>query len=374
MKKYYSNRFYPENQCEEHGIVSNLPCPWPLCPNGFEDEEFEQASPIDGKKPDIYTRHKWNYPNGDSYYTWESNKEPSWFSIQQTFWNEVKRNNLIEPINETVYHYTSLEGFMGIVQSKSLWMTDYSYLNDTKEIVYGIDTALELMDNIRISDHFPRAGELIPKWKENLLDDDNRVVIASFSGNSDSLNQWLSYGTVAIGFEVRDLALHVDQSRLRPIVYDKEKQKQMMEMYLFHTCQAYQLDLKKKGNKRWKKIMNDTYYKIDRLFDLISFFKNPAFKFEEEYRLIHIEDKKIYEDFGLQIAPKHFRSANGKIIPYTISTEILTNPDRNYPFVIKEIILAPGSDSLLEHGVRDFLDSNGLTSVAIHRSKTPFRP
>src|SRR5258705_9462145 len=46
----------------------------------------------------------------------------------------------------TLYHYTTAAGLYGIVHSKSLWTTDYRFLNDPSEFRYGwniVQRALE---------------------------------------------------------------------------------------------------------------------------------------------------------------------------------------------------------------------------------------
>ena len=45
-------------------------------------------------------------------------------------------------MNETekiLYHYTSLEGLLGIIESKSIWATNVLYLNDASELNYSIN-------------------------------------------------------------------------------------------------------------------------------------------------------------------------------------------------------------------------------------------
>ena len=37
---------------------------------------------------------------------------------------------------DTIYHYTNLNGFMGIVQNKCIWASDWQYMNDPAESHY----------------------------------------------------------------------------------------------------------------------------------------------------------------------------------------------------------------------------------------------
>ena|ERR1700732_3664945 len=38
-----------------------------------------------------------------------------------------------------LYHYTNTVGLQGILKSRSLWASDYRFLNDTREFHYGLD-------------------------------------------------------------------------------------------------------------------------------------------------------------------------------------------------------------------------------------------
>ncbi|GAF99954.1 unnamed protein product, partial [marine sediment metagenome] len=39
--------------------------------------------------------------------------------------------------SKIVYHYTSLEGLIGIINSQRIWATDILYLNDASEFKYS---------------------------------------------------------------------------------------------------------------------------------------------------------------------------------------------------------------------------------------------
>jgi len=43
------------------------------------------------------------------------------------------------PTIQTVFHYTSQEGLLGIVQSESLWVTSIRHLNDSTELEYAVE-------------------------------------------------------------------------------------------------------------------------------------------------------------------------------------------------------------------------------------------
>ena len=320
--------------------------------------------------PNIYTRREWSSPLGGSYYSWDSSHLPNWFSAPQTFWNEARRHRLVpDSFPEVVYHYTSIEGFFGIVEKKSIWLSDFSYLNDRRELTYGADTAKEAIRLMAEAESDTGILELLSTWTRNLHSLQNRVCITSFSCEDDSLSQWRAYGPLAIGFTTRPLALHVDQSRLQAVEYIPEVQKKLVEIYLHHLKSAYSVDVSLDRLER----IPDVYHKVERLLELIAFFKDPAFKSENEYRLVYIDNPEVLESVGLQRPPKSFRISNGRIVPYVSSTDILPSKDRKFELEISEVVLGPECDELLERGVREFLDEKGLANVITRRSIVPLR-
>ena len=46
---------------------------------------------------------------------------------------------------DTIYHYTNLNGFMGIVQNKCIWASDWQYMNDPAESHYWSPMILEAL-------------------------------------------------------------------------------------------------------------------------------------------------------------------------------------------------------------------------------------
>ncbi len=117
----------------------------------------------------------------------------------------------------------------------------------------------------------------------------------------------------------------------------------------------------------------DLYHKSSRLLDLAVFFKDTAFRTENEYRLAYIDNPDVLQSFELKSPPKSFRVANARIVPYVPSTEVLPSENRSFELEISEIILGPECDNLLERGVREFLNERGLANVEIRKSAVPLR-
>jgi len=113
-------------------------------------------------------------------------------------------DELTEP--QVVYHYTSIETMLKIVESKSIWATSICYLNDTSEGDHFLDLVKRRVPDFRRT-HTVEDESVFDGGDEILRNDFRaRPFIASFSTESDSLPQWRSYcpngNGVAIGFSV----------------------------------------------------------------------------------------------------------------------------------------------------------------------------
>jgi hypothetical protein len=51
--------------------------------------------------------------------------------------------------DKILFHYTSLEGLLGIIESQSIWATNVLYLNDASELNYLIKLLIEEVSNVK---------------------------------------------------------------------------------------------------------------------------------------------------------------------------------------------------------------------------------
>lgn len=356
-----------EIKCDLHGSYSSLPCAWPGCKNGLEENEFKGTYP--SYNGEIYVRRKWNSPLGE-YYSWDGLSLANWFSVMQVFWNEARRHNLVPEKNpDKVYHYTSIEGLIGIVKSRSVWLTEFGYLNDRQELTYGFSLLAGAIEKIRMQNASPKVEELLNDWSEKIKNSPSHVYIASFSSCADSLSQWRAYGPIAIGIPVNNLILHVDDGRFQRVEYDYETQEKLLLIYLNHLVNAYLIDAEENRIEN----VPDIYCKKNRFLEIVTFLKNPAFESEHEYRLAYINDPEVLAAFNFPAPPKSFRVSDGKIVPYIPSTDISFSGGRDFPLEIFEIVIGPENDELLEQGIRELLSEYGLDDVVVRRSLVPLR-
>src|ERR1035437_10348273 len=84
------------------------------------------------------------------------------------------------PEPEVLYHYTSPAGFLGIIDSKTIWATGAEHLNDSQEVLHAIKIAQGLLPEFE-SEH--PAVPVVRDLLENRLEEGlRRIYVASWAG------------------------------------------------------------------------------------------------------------------------------------------------------------------------------------------------
>ncbi len=129
------------------------------------------------------------------------------------------RRKFEDSVPETVYHYTSPEGFRGIVTSGELWLTNAASVEDTTECKAFVEDCAErlLADERLVNEAVKEALRFrIEDGSEN-----DRCYIASFCKEKDLRSQYCSYGGVCIAFDSR--RMDRDPFALHECVYTEEE-------------------------------------------------------------------------------------------------------------------------------------------------------
>lgn len=182
-----------------------------------------------------------------------------------------------------IYHYTSKESFLKIIENKSLFATDIRFLNDGMEVnmVSKILNSLMNEDN-EIKEVFDKFD--IFDFYETFKGVGTYVI--SFSGKKDDLNQWRCYASNATGicieFNAEELLGYLKQNKcdsghlnfeLQKCVYDAEAQKSIIKKLI--------LDYKNKSSNE-----KNIPHLISELLKYSAYFKDNTFESEDEYRII----------------------------------------------------------------------------------------
>ena len=117
--------------------------------------------------------------------------------------------------SEYLYHYTDMNGLLGIVQSSSIWATEIHYLNDSTEYAYAAQlleqTARSRNESLnevqsRVLTAFVDSAQAIAR---------TNAFVACFTEERDDLSQWRAYSHSGPGY-----CIGFDTTKLRQVVVD----------------------------------------------------------------------------------------------------------------------------------------------------------
>jgi hypothetical protein len=115
-------------------------------------------------------------------------------------WAETLRVELVRLITDRppniIYHYTDVNGLIGLIDSGCIWATHVSRLNDASENMHGFNLVIE-----HVRANLPIASRpLIEKALLGLRSVDTYV--ACYSTKSDLLSQWRNYTGTKVGYSL----------------------------------------------------------------------------------------------------------------------------------------------------------------------------
>lgn len=286
-----------------------------------------------------------------------------------------------EPQTPHVYHYTSIDGLLGILDSRVLRATDVTYMNDTSEYSYACGIAEQVISKLK--GELPGlAGFAQPPWAVH-TSQGGKVYAACFCETGDLLSQWRAYSDRGVGyaieFPLERLSAMIDRAcgwaAIGRVYYDEDEQKEILTRVARTALEARVSDAEDEAPTTLNELMEDTPDKLldrDRLLAFhrvinnfvislsttLPFLKSPAFYQEQEWRISVMAA-------GLS---EKFRPSNGLLIPYS---EIpLGEPPQQLP--ITRIMIGPNPHPRqAEDSLKRFLESKGLSYIQVDVSPIP---
>lgn len=264
-------------------------------------------------------------------------------------YNSLKPEKLY---NGLLYHYTTIEGILGIINEKALRLSDVRYMNDPSEAGgYSVQLLREFIEDEMEDEQIKLSLKMISGILQEKGDNDIRCSVC-FSRAVDKLSQWRTYSDDKIGYCIEfDARLwhgfFGEKYYIWPIEYDKIRQKRIIKS-VFRVAEEF----KSKNNE----ISNKDYTMTIcvALILTLQIFKHPKYYEEEEVRI-------TYSQFFDKLSKEHpieFRVKNGLLIPYTYFP---INMDS-----IKKIYIDNKPDALLaKEGLEAFLYKNKLNIECI---------
>jgi len=256
---------------------------------------------------------------------------------------------------ERYYHYTSVAGALGIISSRSVWLTDYRYLNDRLEFRQGLEHLLSQISKQQ-QDSLTRAL----RWHGA----SNHHCVFSLSQSPKILSQWRAYASDGAGFALgldRKALEHAGLSLVKCRYEDHEQYArdllQKYEAFIKTVHEASQLHTADNVFAIWVENQRSSFCLL--MEDLIAL-KNPAFSEELEIRAVQ----------SRQSGQVKKRVARDLIIPY-VEEKIWSDDEKtsNLAVVIPEIWLGPKCN---EMNIFSILTMN-MGMCMIHRHDCGYR-
>jgi hypothetical protein len=278
-----------------------------------------------------------------------------------------------------LYHYTTQQGLLGIVDSGTLWATNIGYLNDATE--FGLALGLirdRLLNEVRESEmeasHFasadpPRARHANERkaQAQTLFTHTNSthspICVICFCERGDLLSQWRGYAGDGYGYSLAFSPSKLEIIRgnwflLGKCIYDLELQKEIVNESLEYILAGKPRPIHAEQNNGQTLPKELTAFSdIWPVFTYGAFFKHPSFQEEQEWRLVSTTPY-----------PPLFRKGKSMIIPYTpLRINCVPNDGIDHVFV------GPCPHMQLSvRSVSDMLILKGFY-VGVHPSSIPFR-
>jgi hypothetical protein len=353
----------PPILCRSHLHFGRWPCPWPGCPKGITEDEITEENIT------VY-RERWTSFDGDEYFSWREPGVPFYESVNQLTNRELQRR-LHPSDHPTVYHYTTSNALQCILANRAIWLTDYAYLNDSTELKYGLRLAKEHLEELLRDSAYSESRPIFESWVEALrCEPDDRIFLACFSMDGDSLSQWRSYGGIALGIRTESGWLFGYFKNIRAlgyfwdkVLYEPAEQLLALRIYAHHTHQALSKDLEEQGER-----IRGYYESVRGLYRYAAICKAKAFEDEKEARVVVSHDSESPAPAKLQ-----FRPAGNVLVPYVVSSDLMEQVPDHLP--VYEIVVGPQhNQDLVQRSIVGYLAELGYPeTVIVRKSRIPFR-
>lgn len=262
---------------------------------------------------------------------------------------------------ETLYHYTTLKGLLGIVSSRCLWASDIRYMNDSAEMKHAGDLIKKDVAR-RIAEGHPNPKLLnqFQYWVGHRIDQGHMFFSASFRSNGNLLSQWRGYSThgkgVSIGF---DPALILECARAQSFqvarcVYVPQEQERLVGL----VVDAMEILAEEHGEctdpavRPPDQSYYDSFERVESdLLRIAAVLKHPSFQEEEEWRVV----SPVLTDFAQ--APIRFREGTSMLVPY-LEFPLTAAPDAS--LALEHLFLGPSPNiNISMNSLELYLAQNG---------------
>ena len=265
---------------------------------------------------------------------------------------------------ETLYHYTSFKGLLGIVDSGVLWASDVRYMNDSAEMKHTADLIRADITRRMTGGHKnPKLLNHFLDWVSYRMANGHMLFGASFRSNGNLLSQWRSYSSLGKGVSLGinpDYILQCAKSQSFQVgkcIYEPTDQLNLIKQ----VVDAVEVLAEEYGENtdQLKRQSAQSHYNVfekieSDLLRIAAILKHPSFQEEEEWRIV----SPVITDYVK--SPVLFREGTSMLVPYF---EFNLTPNQNESIVLEHIFLGPTPNISLS-----------MNSLALYLAKKGIRP
>lgn len=273
-----------------------------------------------------------------------------------------------------LWHYTTSNGLLEILRTKSLWSTHIGYLNDATEFQHGIDVLDGAAKARHSEQELARVGwpQVLETTSTRLWDEDERELtstyVTSFCAAEDLLSMWRSYPGAGVGY-----ALCFDPKtfpasstawpgRLHRCLYDEAEKVAKLPAAMHRLERLVGLP-----GTPTKEQRDRTAWEISLDLQSVSpQFKHGHFYEEQEWRLVcHARS-----DGRFSGVPVRYRSGLSTLIPHLALPLELCGPALG----LQAIMVGPGPHQKASAtALRMLLKTHAMSDVSVELSRAPLR-
>lgn len=262
---------------------------------------------------------------------------------------------------ETIYHYTTQKGILGIIPSRSMWATQAYFLNDKNEVFLTFKLLENELSRLIGESQSSHHRSLLNEIKHNLENlSPSHIFTISFCKEGDLLSQWRGYAAqgkgYALGFDLKSLTNIAKKQNFVawPCVYNPTLQQELVN-YLI-DCWITKFSGPMIDHSKMLEEINSSICKLAPVI------KDESFIEEQEWRLISsTSDNKKNMDF---------REGAYSLIPY-LNFHLKIGKSKD---CFRRIVVGPSPHTDLAHNsLQMFLEHNSLESVEVVNSRIPYR-
>jgi hypothetical protein len=269
-----------------------------------------------------------------------------------------------------LWHYTTWEGFEGIVRSGAIRASKVSCLNDAEELRHSVKVIVDefAAQWVRSRGHDPSIHHVNGISATLLARARNNTCVTCFSQAYDQLSQWRAYSKgsvgIALGFERTRLERVVTklEARLAPCVYSISKQRANVSSFVTRIVEVLKgVDAPGDKVREILAAMGDVMNDFIRIGSQL---KDPGFREEREWRI-------VTPAISIGAANWGFRRAGTMVVPYV---PIDLTDERVKLAPLQAVLIGPTPHpEETANAACDLLATQPVAAMQIHETSIPLR-